>query len=455
MKTFLPAFFAPLLLSLPSFAAASIPAADGTFTGCITKDFNYRVIRLIDTDTELCQLYETTVTWSQSGGGQAGESVVATPIDIGDPICPQGGSKFTVQGVDTFACNGMPGVAGPAGPQGPQGDTGPQGPQGPVGPMGLTGLTGPQGAQGAQGPIGLTGATGPQGPMGIPGPIGPAGVDGLPGATGATGPQGPAGPKGDLGPAGPQGIQGLTGATGEAGPAGPQGPAGEQGAIGPQGLQGPPGESPVVVQLSSGDQNCPYGGAAIQSSTGIAYVCSAPQGYPALVSAEDVQQIDAWAGLPSNAPWTLCYKATRDNAGFSFGTSAAFAFHSRCDGRGATFFVAKSTQGKRFGGFTSLPWGSTACTSKNDPNAFLFSLTNGVKYGLSSPSSAAVAVTDCPTSGIVFGNNSDFATNLKDTATLNLGTTYACPVSSLNQCRTDFAGATSPVLVELEVYAAQ
>jgi hypothetical protein len=413
------------LLLLPSLAFAhnfkpppppppvTIPAADGVLTGCIIKSFDdFRFVRLIDPARgESCVRGELKITWNSRGPagatgapGAPGESVSAFNVASGDSLCPYGGTKFMIQGVASYACNGAPGATGP---QGDKGDTGATGPQGPMG------------------------FTGPTGPLGPPGQVGPAG------------------PKGDTGATGPQGPAGVAGSKGDAGAEGAQGP------VGPAGPQGAAGQGVSVVQVSAGDANCPNGGLAVLSASGLNYLCVPSVGGPPLVGDNDLLEINGWASLPPNTPWTLCYKATRDNAGFAFTTSGIVAFHSRCDGHGATFFVAKSAQGKRFGGFTSLPWGSTSCMSKSDPSAFLFSLSNGIKYPLNGPSAASVAVTDCPTSGIVFGNNSDFATNLKDSVTVNLGTTYACPVPSLSQCRTAFAGATSPVLVELEVYAAE
>jgi hypothetical protein len=433
---------------VPSLALASIPAADGTFTGCLHD--HARELRLIDASRENCRRNEKQVTWN--GNGPSGAAVTAVPLSVGDPMCPAGGTKFIVQGAVTYACNGTPGAPGAAGPQGPQGTPGQQGPQGmigfmgPVGPVGPMGQTGPMGAMGPVGPVGPVGATGPmgpQGPMGIPGPMGPSGVDGLPGLQGTQGPGGPTGPQGAAGPSGAQGPKG------DAGDAGAAGPQGQQGAQGPQ---GPAGQSVALTALAAGDLNCPNGGVAVNVGSDAAYVCSAPQGSPLLVDAAAIQQINGWAGLPSNTAWSLCYKATRDNAGLSFATSGSLAFHSRCDGRGRTFFVAKSSVGTLFGGYATQPWGSKLCTYKNDPSAFLFSLTNAFRHALSG--NAAIALYDCQNSGPGFGGGNDFITNLKDQASANLGYTYACRVGSGSQCTIDYAGMSPIMLVELEVYAA-
>ena len=426
-----------------SLATASVPSPDGTFTGCYKTDGGS--LRLIDTSTDSCRNGELQVTWNQNAPSS---SIQATPLFVGDPNCPAGGTEFVWQGATTYACNGTPGATGPVGPVGPMG---PMGYAGPIGPMGPAGATGPAGAQG---------------PMGIPGPMGSAGVDGLPGLqgpagpAGATGPQGPQGPAGAIGATGPQGLAGAAGAAGPQGPIGPigaQGEKGDAGAVGPQGPVGPAGLSVTLTQLAAGDANCPNGGVAVNAESGTGYVCGAPQGYPALVDAAAMQKIDAWAGLPSDTRWSVCYKATRDNGGFSFASSTALAFHGRCDGYARTFFVAKSTAGALFGGYAGQPWGAATCGYKSDPAAFLFSLTNSFRHGLISSSASAYAMYDCPTLGPTFGMGHDFSTNLKDQVSVSLGYSYACRTGSGSPaCSTDYVGMATPVaLVELEVYAAQ
>jgi len=430
-----------------SLATASIPSSDGTFTGCFKADGGQ--LRLIDPTTDSCRNGELQVTWNQNAPSSF---IQATPLFVGDPNCPTGGTEFVWQGATTYACNGTPGATGPVGP---------------TGPMGYTGAMGPMGPAGAMGPVG------PQGPMGIPGPMGTAGVDGLPGLqgpagpAGATGPQGPAGAVGAIGPQGPAGPVGPAGATGPQGPqgekgdAGTTGPQGPAGATGPTGPTGPAGLSVTLTQLLPGDANCPYGGVAVNAESGTAYVCGASQGYPLLVDATAMQKIDAWAGLPAETHWSLCYKATRDNGGFSFATSSTTsstaAFHSRCDGLPRTFFVAKSSAGALFGGYAGQPWGAATCGYKYDPAAFLFSLTNSFRHGLISSSASSYAMYDCPTLGPTFGMGHDFQTNLKDQASATLGYSYVCRTGNGSSlCNTDYTGMASPVvLVELEVYAAQ
>ncbi len=104
------------------FAAAAggtIPASNGTITGCYPSLGALRPLSLIDPST--------------------GAS------------CPPGLTQVTFN------------QTGPQGPVGAAGPTGPTGAQGTAGAPGAAGPAGPQGAPGAQGPAG---ATGPQGPSG-------------------------------------------------------------------------------------------------------------------------------------------------------------------------------------------------------------------------------------------------------------------------------------------------
>jgi hypothetical protein len=129
---------------------------------------------------------------------------------------------------------------------------------------------------------------GPEGPTSATGATG-AGPQGIAGAPGSTGPPGAKGDKGD---------PGLAGTPGETGAPGSPGPAGPQGAVGPQ---GPPGIG--IVE------------------------------HEPLLIIQQFNQINEWAGLPTDFVWHLCYKGTRDgNSGFLNGGGGAF--HRLCNNRG-------------------------------------------------------------------------------------------------------------------------
>jgi Collagen triple helix repeat (20 copies) len=155
-----------------SRAFASIPAPDGTYTGCYLKGAG--LLRLIDTaiPTQKClDKLEVQVTWSKMG--PTGPSGAAGAAGLPGPAGAPGidGTNVTALAIDPrtdFRCGLLDGVeifqngvstAVICSIQGPQGLPGPTGAQGPTGPAGLAGVNGSQGPQGEPGP---------QGPQGIP-----------------------------------------------------------------------------------------------------------------------------------------------------------------------------------------------------------------------------------------------------------------------------------------------
>ena len=83
------------------------------------------------------------------------------------------------------------------------------------------------------------------------------------GAQGAAGQPGPAGQKGDTGAAGTKGADGANGTNG---------------IDGTNGKAGKNGDSVTVIPLSSGDANCPSGGAKFTNLTGSAFACNGEGG---------------------------------------------------------------------------------------------------------------------------------------------------------------------------------
>ena len=73
--------------------------------------------------------------------------------------------------------------------------------------------------------------------------------------------------------------------------------------------------------------------------------------------------------FPSSRKFDLIYRATRD--GFD-----AKDFHSKCDNKGNTLTIIKSTNGNIFGGYSEIQWTNSTNQLLKDPNAFLFSLVN-------------------------------------------------------------------------------
>jgi len=86
--------------------------------------------------------------------------------------------------------------------------------------------------------------------------------------------------------------------------------------------------------------------------------------YKVLTSAYE-EKIKEWTG---KSTLSLLYRGSRD--GF-----AANIFHSKCDNKGPTVTILKSTGGYVFGGYSTVPWESTG-QYKRAPGSFLFTLSN-------------------------------------------------------------------------------
>ena len=74
------------------------------------------------------KLAEVAINWNQQGppgaNGANGLSVQPAPVPVGDPTCPNGGSKFTIGTATTYACNGKDGTNGINGKDGANGKDG-------------------------------------------------------------------------------------------------------------------------------------------------------------------------------------------------------------------------------------------------------------------------------------------------------------------------------------------
>ena len=92
-----------------------------------------------------------------------------------------------------------------------------------------------------------------------------------------------------------------------------------------------------------------------------------------IIKEDERKLISKWILPHYNLKFELLYRAARDGL-------EPMAFHTRCDNKGPTLFVAKLSSNKRLGGFTRESWDLTI-VGKKDEKAFLFSLDNKIKYG--------------------------------------------------------------------------
>ena len=98
-----------------------------------------------------------------------------------------------------------------------------------------------------------------------------------------------------------------------------------------------------------------------------------------------------------NVQTTLLYKMS------AHGNSSS-NFHNYCNSKGPTLSLIRTTKGYRFGGYTSVSWGSRG-SCVGDPNAFIFSLEFKEKY---ISNDGENAIYDDGSYGPSFGSGNDF-----------------------------------------------
>jgi len=154
-------------------------------------------------------------------------------------------------------------------------------------------------------------------------------------------------------------------------------------------------------------------------------------------------------------PWKLLYKATKD--GF-----AATDFHKRCDGKGETISIIKSTNGNIFGGYTPKSWNQSG-SYEYDVKGFLFSFVNSLNKPLKFDSNTTYGqYTQLGNSsyGPTFGGGHDFMicnnSNTTNSSYSNFG--YSFTISSTgyaygnSQAQAFLAGSYNFKTTEIEVF---
>jgi hypothetical protein len=151
--------------------------------------------------------------------------------------------------------------------------------------------------------------------------------------------------------------------------------------------------------------------------------------------------------LPDKKEWKLLYQGTRD--GFQ-----SNAFHSKCDGKGATITIIQTTTGCIFGGYATSSWNSSGQWI-HDATAFLFCLKNpnGLSYKCPvNPNNRQHALHGNPNTGPMFGTGNDLLVSNNcnvSGSSLNVGNTYTA-----NQHPYEFLGGQQNTFVvqEIEVF---
>ncbi len=101
-----------------------------------------------------------------------------------------------------------------------------------------------------------------------------------------------------------------------------------------------------------------------------------------------------WINKEKSFKFKLLYKGTEDGDTYEF-------FHNKCDNKGPTISIIKSTDGQVFGGYTSKSWDKNQKTHVPDPLSFLFNINNKKKYCVSNNKGIVVE----SNSICIFGSN--------------------------------------------------
>ena len=145
----------------------------------------------------------------------------------------------------------------------------------------------------------------------------------------------------------------------------------------------------------------------------------------------------------------LLYRGSRDGW-------KASDFHAKCDNKGATITVIRSSDGFIFGGFADKSWKSSVGWGKSD-KAFLFSLkspSNEVgPTKMRIKQNKLYAMYDHSTYGPTFGGGHDLYiasdANNNNTSNSNFGHTYELPPGQTN---TFLIGSKNFKVLEIEVF---
>lgn len=146
--------------------------------------------------------------------------------------------------------------------------------------------------------------------------------------------------------------------------------------------------------------------------------------------------------------WKLIYRATEH--GFS-----ANSFHEKCDKIKKTLILIKSTTNYIFGGYTNAEWSSDTCWN-NDPNAFLFSLTNNInKPKIIHCLKPQYATISNQSYGPIFGGGNSNSLIITDMSNLNANSSHYLSDYYIDRDHPYLlnAGNSHFQTIEIEIYA--
>ncbi|KAF2069066.1 hypothetical protein CYY_009613 [Polysphondylium violaceum] len=165
-----------------------------------------------------------------------------------------------------------------------------------------------------------------------------------------------------------------------------------------------------------------------------------------LIDIDKFDHFDEWIG--GKKKYDLIYKGSKD--GFE-----ASAFHSKCDGKGATITIIKTTECNIFGGYNSQSWNSNG-VGYGDDKCFLFTMANRheippTKY---KQTIAITPVSGLPNYGVVFGGKDIVIGNPCNT-NVNTQSFPSSFVDTTNKGNETFASDQNFTVLDIEVFTVQ
>ena len=171
-----------------------------------------------------------------------------------------------------------------------------------------------------------------------------------------------------------------------------------------------------------------------------------------ILSKHQSSQIESWLSEDGvSGDLELLYQGSRDGW-------KASDFHAKCDNKGATITVIRSSDGFIFGGFSDKPWKSSGGVWCESDKAFLFSLKSpsnevGMAKMRIKQNGCSNAIYHYYTLGPTFGGGHDLRISNKpnnnSNSCSNLGVTYELPSG---QTDTFLAGSKNFKVSEIEVF---
>ena len=123
--------------------------------------------------------------------------------------------------------------------------------------------------------------------------------------------------------------------------------------------------------------------------------------------------------------------------------------HEKCDNKGPTIIIIKSSNGKIFGGYNPLSWDESN-KFKNDSNTFIFSLDTKIKYIIEKEEQKKYSIF-CGKNAIGFGGGFDMC--IKDQFMNNNNNYSKTPTSFNTKNQYELTGEQNFMINELEVYS--